>query len=89
LAALLAKLFSISLPSSLIFRESYKQRMQRSAEIENWSSNIYRLALSNIVSPEDDDFRVRIFQLDVEGNWCCKRSFENELRKCDYSMVLC
>jgi len=28
--------------------------MQRSAEIENWSSNIYRLALSNIVSPEDE-----------------------------------
>ena len=49
LAALLAKLFSLSLSSSLIFRESYKQRMQRSAEIENWSSNIYRLALNNIV----------------------------------------
>jgi len=35
---------------SLVFvdfpRESYEQRMQRSAGIENWSSNIYRLALS-------------------------------------------
>ena len=39
----------VVLSSSLIFRESYKQRMQRSAEIENWSSNIYRLALNNIV----------------------------------------